>query len=447
MNSCSIKISLNIILRIPILFIVLPIIITTACNSKKSKSGAIVYSDGSPEYNKVIDRATELHDSGYTVQALHYLVSATTNNLPKGTLDIFYYYHFIFDHYNNQVNNAFANLRTYHQLRDTADQQMKTLLETDMNEKTKNLDIQYQISILEKNNQLKKIYLVIAFMCALLTSVIFLFTFYNWQKTKANVSALTSLHDQVSIQKIKLEHLLKKLEESHKDKDRILRAVAHDIRNPIAAITSLADLLTAKEYSYSDEQKELLTYIKTSCADALSLTKEILEAADPSKADVLVKETVDVKKLLTDNIELLRFKATEKNQQIMLTVPEHEVRAILNKEKLWRVTSNLVTNAIKFSPSYAIIDLILTLENDQVHIIVHDKGIGIPESIKDKIFDMFTEAKRPGTEGEKPFGLGLSISKQIVEAHCGKIWFKNNTDGGARFFVAIPVDAVQKHIA
>jgi len=346
----------------------------------------------------------------------------------------------------HEIDSAFANLVIYHQLRDSADKQMKALLETDMDERVKNLDKQYQISILEKNNELKKIYLIIALLGALLSGIIFLLILYNWQKSKANVSALTNLHDQVSTQKIKLEQLLKNLEESHKDKDRILRTVAHDIRNPIAAISSLTDLLTAQEYYYNEEQKELLTYIKNSCTDALSLTKEILEAADPSKAEALVKENVDVKKLLADSIEMLRFKATQKHQQVQLTMPESKVEAIVNREKIWRVISNLVMNAIKFSPPHTAIEVDLEQRERHIYISVYDKGIGIPESIKDKIFDMFTEAKRPGTDGERPFGLGLSISKQIVEAHHGKIWFETNADGGATFHVAIPVDDPHDHL-
>ena len=81
------------------------------------------------------------------------------------------------------------------------------------------------------------------------------------------------------------------------------------------------------------------------------------------------------------------------------------------------------------------------MEHDaqRVLIEVSDHGIGIPVELQDKIFDMFTEAKRPGTAGEQAFGLGLAISKQIVEAHGGKIWFESDLERGTTFFVDLPV--------
>ena len=75
----------------------------------------------------------------------------------------------------------------------------------------------------------------------------------------------------------------------------------------------------------------------------------------------------------------------------------------------------------------------------RILISVTDVGIGIPPEMEEKIFDMFTEAKRPGTAGEQAFGLGLAISKQIVEAHKGKIWFESNRGKGTAFFVELPV--------
>jgi signal transduction histidine kinase len=77
-------------------------------------------------------------------------------------------------------------------------------------------------------------------------------------------------------------------------------------------------------------------------------------------------------------------------------------------------------------------------ERDGLLILVKDFGIGIPEKIQTKIFDMFTEAKREGTAGEKAYGLGLSISKQIIETHGGNIWFESNDGIGTTFYVYLP---------
>lgn len=112
-----------------------------------------------------------------------------------------------------------------------------------------------------------------------------------------------------------------------------------------------------------------------------------------------------------------------------------------SREKLWRVVSNLITNAIKFSPAGAIIHVELWQKDDHIFISVKDPGIGIPKEIAPKVFDLFTEVKRQGTAGEQAFGLGLSISKQIVEAHGGKIWFESEQNAGTTFFVELPIEA------
>jgi len=136
-------------------------------------------------------------------------------------------------------------------------------------------------------------------------------------------------------------------------------------------------------------------------------------------------------------VELLHFKADAKMQKI--TLQAAHVTLSVNREKMWRVVSNLVANAIKFSPSGAGILVQMTETSQQVIIAVEDHGIGIPIEMKDKIFDMFTEAQRPGTAGEQPFGLGLAISKQIVEAHGGKLWFNSKPGNGTTFYVELPI--------
>ena len=135
---------------------------------------------------------------------------------------------------------------------------------------------------------------------------------------------------------------------------------------------------------------------------------------------------------------LLRFKAAEKQQKIELHVSSEPLICNIDKEKITRVINNLVNNAIKFSPKGATIYVSLEHKNYETELSVKDNGIGIPDNIKDKVFDIFTEAKRFGTSGEQPYGLGLSISKQIVEAHGGRIWLCSEDEVGTTFHVAIP---------
>jgi len=340
--------------------------------------------------------------------------------------------------YQNDLPNAFNYLLSYNSIKDTLDAHNKSLQETDMTERMKNLDKQYQISILQKNDELKRNYLVIALITSILSLVILSLIYDNWRKSSKNLKVLAEFNKQVNDQNAKLGKLLAELEAGSQEKDRILRAVAHDIRNPIAAISSLNDLMLKEDIQYTDEQKELLEHIKNACSDALTLSRDILEAADPNRLDAIETEWTNMNKLIKDSISILQFRASEKKQEILLAMPDAPIALSVNKEKIWRVISNLVTNAIKFSPEGARIYVTAKKSKDGIEVSVADNGIGIPNTLKHKVFDMFTEAKRPGTSGERPFGLGLSISRQIVEAHGGTIWFESSVSAGTTFYINIP---------
>jgi len=149
------------------------------------------------------------------------------------------------------------------------------------------------------------------------------------------------------------------------------------------------------------------------------------------------KEPVDIGSLIEYCIDLLQYKAAEKNQHII--VETEPATVLLNREKIWRVVNNLVGNAIKFSESGKNIYVHAYHKGNEYVIMVRDEGIGIPENLKRRVFNMFTNARRVGTSGEKSFGMGLAISQKIVEAHGGRIWFESEINSGTTFYVALPV--------
>jgi signal transduction histidine kinase len=103
------------------------------------------------------------------------------------------------------------------------------------------------------------------------------------------------------------------------------------------------------------------------------------------------------------------------------------------------VVNNLITNAIKFSFLGTTIQVTISINDKFARIQVKDEGIGIPTSVQPQIFEMFTSAKRHGTVGERSYGLGLSICKQIVEELGGRIWFESVEAKGSSFFVELPL--------
>lgn len=156
------------------------------------------------------------------------------------------------------------------------------------------------------------------------------------------------------------------------------------------------------------------------------------------KQMILNKKEIGLDALLMQSMNLLRFKAEEKKQQIVLT-NKHHLTLFADVDKIIRVLSNVVTNAIKFSHEGSTIYIKTLTAASNIVITVTDNGIGIPESMASQLFDPFTSAKRKGTNGENTFGLGLYITRQIVEAHNGNIWFKSEPGKGTTFYIELPV--------
>lgn len=334
-----------------------------------------------------------------------------------------------------QTALAYAFVQRYNALRDSINAAAKGLDNTDMDAAFKVSEQQYKVSLLSKDNQVKKYFLSGIVSAALLCVGILLFIWYNLKRTQRYVAELLSLNHRVIAQNGQMQRALNALEQSQADNTRIMQIVAHDLRTPIGGITSIASVLLEDE-TQTEDNRMMLELIKTSGKHSLDMVSDLLQIH--TRIEDLKMEPVMLDTLLHNCVDLLHHKAEAKGQRIELqTIP---INISASGEKLWRVVSNLVANAIKFSPSGAGIVVGLKSIAGFAVIFVKDRGIGIPEDIKDKIFDMLSEARRTGTDGEQPFGMGLAISRQIVEAHGGRIWFESSPDEGTIFFAELPLN-------
>ena len=273
----------------------------------------------------------------------------------------------------------------------------------------------------------KKLLWLALFACLLAFAVIFVL----WRSAKRIRSAHALLGEQFT----RLESTSDALTESNLQYSRLLKVVAHDLRNPIGAIRGISSIL-ARDVSEPSKNRELLEMINQSSERCLELISELMQTDFTIREESLHKAPVDLSLLLRQTVELLRFRAADKAQSLVLQVEAPQVIQA-DKDQLSRVLDNLIINAMKFSPNESAIVVALK-EEDGVLISVRDRGIGIPGSIAASLFDPFTTGKRKGTAGEQTFGLGLYISKQIVEAHGGRIWFESKENSGTTFFVKLP---------
>ena len=236
----------------------------------------------------------------------------------------------------------------------------------------------------------------------------------------------------------------KALEETNKRlydaQETILQLVAHDLRNPIANIQLLVDLLerdaasnSAPGANASDSQR-LLTLIKQSCDEANTLLKDVLFLGQ-MEANKLEKYRLDFNAFLDSQLEVHRITAHEKEIELTLELPAKVQHVFINPDKFSRVVANLLTNALKFTPRGGQIHVRLQVHVGGVRLSVRDTGVGIPAELQAHVFDKFSTAIRAGVYGEATTGLGLFITRQIVWLHQGTIWLESHENQGTTVLI------------
>lgn len=346
---------------------------------------------------------------------------------------------YLMSRYYNETGNktkAFSYLNQFIEYDKKVTADNKALSETDVSTYFKSMQNQYELELLKKNNDLDKTYLVISVILILLCGIIALLGWRYWQYSKEHVFTLTDLNKKIKNQKDELEQTLETLHKRSLEKDHILKVIAHDLRNPVTSINALTRLMK-DDPAFDAEQAEWIDLINQASRESIDLIDTIMQADDSRNLQYTDLHLHDITDTIKGCVTQSRARAAEKNQLIKVEMPAKPQMALIDEDKIQRVIKNLLSNAIKFSQTGSII--LLSIKEKEKHIIIKikDAGIGIPLHLKHKVFDTFTEARRVGTNNEKTFGLGLSICKQFVEAHNGKIWFSSRENLGTAFYIKL----------
>lgn len=235
-------------------------------------------------------------------------------------------------------------------------------------------------------------------------------------------------------QVIQIKEKNEQIEKANGFKNQVLGMVAHDLRNPIAAVESIAMMMEMDEIT--EDTRDNLAMVKTSCAKARSIIDDLLEAARNDNDNVIVTERTELNKLLKTAVQSWK---NHLKADILFTSSINPVFVSINKEKFYRIIDNLVSNAVKFSKDDDRIDIRLSEADNEIVMEVQDYGMGISTEMLPEIFTRFTKAGRPGIRGEKSTGLGLSIVRQIVESHNGTVNVESYEGKGSIFVVKLPV--------
>jgi signal transduction histidine kinase len=332
----------------------------------------------------------------------------------------------------NQPVKAYKYLQAFIRVKDSIETTNQNLYRLDVDHEKNIFHQQQVVAELSHQGKLKQIYLLCITVGVLLSAIIILLINRNLKISRKNHRSIVSHNSQ-------LQQTLTDLESANKNYIRIMRVMAHDLRNPLSGISGLASILLDED-EFSDDSKHALQLIETTGNNSIEMINELLRSGLANEDELLVKQPIDLKLLLNDTIKLLQFKANEKQQLILFETSDAPVITQASNEKMWRVFNNLIINAIKFSYLGGVIKIGMQLVNHDKNILISvtDNGMGIPDKDKEHIFEMFTEAKKAGTGGEQPFGLGLSISKKIIEQHNGEIWFESKP-GETVFYIKLPL--------
>lgn len=209
-------------------------------------------------------------------------------------------------------------------------------------------------------------------------------------------------------------------------KESIFNAIAHDLRAPLLGLQGY--LMMLESTFLTEEQKEMLDNMEKSSQSLTSLIENILDISKLEKGLLKLNKTVfNLKACAEQIIKELQAVAVNKKLKIENLIDE-KVKINADEQLLKRVFSNLISNAIKFTEEGKII-----ISYNKGKVYVKDSGIGIAPSQLKKIFEKYNK----GNSKEKGYGLGLNISRHIVEAHGGTIEAKNNKEGGACFIFSV----------
>jgi signal transduction histidine kinase len=248
---------------------------------------------------------------------------------------------------------------------------------------------------------------------------------------------------QKNLQLTEINQELKKLLQV---KSEFLSLISHELKSPLTVVQGYLTLLKDKQMgSLNPEQEEGLSVAAVEAEHLNYLINQILDLSqlDSGKFE-LVSEEIDIKAILNHCLAALRSEAKKNRVSFRTRISPAAVRARGDGNKIKQVFRNILENALKFSPAGGTVAIRGEKKEGCLVYSVSDRGIGIPEDELEKIFDRFYQVKTPLTIKYGGMGLGLAISKNIVELHGGWIWAESGPGRGTTVFFTLPRDATDQ---
>ena len=240
---------------------------------------------------------------------------------------------------------------------------------------------------------------------------------------------------------LELQAANERLKELDKLKDEFISTVTHELRTPLTSIRALAEILHDNP-NVDESQKIQFTRIIIKETDRLTrlISKVLdLQKIESGKIDLHIS-TIDMKELIDDALSCVNQLLKDKEIASQVNVPKKAPLTMGDRDRLIQVMVNLISNAAKFcEPKKGLITINLWVKRDHLQVDVVDNGIGISKENQDIIFEKFRQVKDISRGRPTGSGLGLTITKKIIEHHNGKIWVESEPGKGSVFSFSLPI--------
>lgn len=276
---------------------------------------------------------------------------------------------------------------------------------------------------------------LVAFNAMIVLSVSFLVDQLNESLRKEK-----KLQELLKEESLGLLQAKQKAEENERLKSAFLANMSHEVRTPLNSIIGFSELLTDPEFQDEKQKKEFLQQIITNGNNLLSIINDILDISKIESGELKIyKNEIQVGQFISGIRERFVFQAKEKNVDLRLTLPKiaDETKIVADSNRLHQIFNNLISNALKFT-SHGSIEIGYRVARPMIEFFVKDTGIGILPEFHEKIFERFRQVELEKTRKFGGNGLGLAITKNLVEMMGGKIWIESEFGTGSAFYFTLP---------
>lgn len=229
-----------------------------------------------------------------------------------------------------------------------------------------------------------------------------------------------------------------------KDKNQFLSIIAHDLRGPLGSSLKLSEMMAENSEEYSPEEiKEFTKMLHESNLNSYKLLENLLDWSQVQTGLIEFNpKKITLNTLIKENIELNKHSALNKN--ISLSFESTELIELeADKNMIDTIMRNLLANAIKFTDREGEIKVKIQKHPLKAEIAITDNGIGIPASIKEKLFKINKNVIQKGTNNETGTGLGLMLCSEFIKKHQGEIWAESETGKGSSFKFSLPLKSLK----